>query len=154
MICPSDFFTSSKMDFKRSSNSPRYLAPAIKDPMSNSINLFSFKDSGTSPFIIRQAIPSTTAVLPTPGSPIKTGLFFVLRDKICITRRISSSRPIIGSILPSRTSWTRSRPYFFKASTFSSEFGVSNFFPLRRSNSALKQASLFKLKVLTNSLEI
>ena len=32
--------------------------------------------------IIGLANPSTTAVFPTPGSPIKQGLFFVLRDKI------------------------------------------------------------------------
>ncbi len=36
--------------------------------------------------------------MPTPGSPNKTGLFFVRRDKICTTRLISSSRPITGSI--------------------------------------------------------
>ena len=35
--------------------------------------------SGTSPFTIRNASPSTIAVLPTPGSPISTGLFFVRR---------------------------------------------------------------------------
>ena len=38
--------------------------------------------------------PSTIAVLPTPGSPIRTGLFFVRRESTWITRRISSSRPI------------------------------------------------------------
>jgi hypothetical protein len=31
---------------------------------------------------IFKAIPSTIAVLPTPGSQTKTGLFFVLLDKI------------------------------------------------------------------------
>ena len=153
MICPFDFLTSSKIAFKRSSNSPRYLAPAINDPISNSINRFSFNDSGTSFFMIRQAIPSTTAVLPTPGSPIKTGLFFVLRDKICITRRISSSRPMMGSIFPSLTSCTRSRPYFFKASTFSSEFGVSNFLPFLLSNSASLACFSFKPNALTNCFE-
>ena len=40
------------------------------------------------------------AVLPTPGSPISTGLFLVRRLSTCITRRISSSRPITGSSLP------------------------------------------------------
>lgn len=33
----------------------------------------------TSPLIIRCAKPSTIAVLPTPGSPISTGLFLVRR---------------------------------------------------------------------------
>ena len=35
------------------------------------------------------ARPSTTAVLPTPGSPISTGLFLVRRDSTCMTRSIS-----------------------------------------------------------------
>ena len=51
---------------------------------------------------MRSARPSTIAVLPTPGSPISTGLFLVRRESTCIVRRISSSRPITGSSLPSR----------------------------------------------------
>ena len=50
------------------------------------------------------ASPSTTAVLPTPASPIRTGLFLVRRFKISTTRAISLSRPITGSILPWRAS--------------------------------------------------
>ena len=46
--------------------------------------------------MIRWARPSTIAVLPTPGSPIRTGLFFVRRLRTWMTRRISSSRPITG----------------------------------------------------------
>ena len=61
-----------------------------------------FRLSGTSPSTMRRARPSTMAVLPTPGSPISTGLFFVRRDSTWITRRISSSRPMTGSSLPSR----------------------------------------------------
>ena len=38
--------------------------------------------AGTSPFTIACAKPSTTAVLPTPASPTRTGLFFVRRAKI------------------------------------------------------------------------
>ena len=48
------------------------------------------------------ANPSTTAVLPTPASPIKTGLFLVRRFKISTTRLISLSRPMTGSIFPWR----------------------------------------------------
>src|SRR4249919_1626867 len=48
------------------------------------------------------ARPSTTAVLPTPGSPIRTGLFFVRRESTCMTRSISFSRPMTGSSFPSR----------------------------------------------------
>ena len=49
--------------------------------------------SGTSPATIRWASPSTIAVLPTPGSPISTGLFFVRRDRIWMTRSISVLAP-------------------------------------------------------------
>ena len=116
IICPSLFFTSSKTAFRRSSNSPRYLAPATNAPISSANIFLSFKPSGTSPFTIRCASPSTAAVLPTPGSPIRTGLFFVLRERIRITLRISSSRPMTGSNFPSLARSTRSEPYFSKVS--------------------------------------
>ena len=48
------------------------------------------------------------AVLPTPGSPISTGLFLVRRLRIWMVRRISSSRPITGSSFPSRAAAVRS----------------------------------------------
>ena len=108
--------------FKRSSNSPRYLAPASIEPMSSEINRLLFKPSGTSPAAMRCARPSTIAVLPTPGSPISTGLFLVRRLSTWMTRRISSSRPMTGSILPSRARWVRSWPYFSRAAKFSSGF--------------------------------
>ncbi len=44
-------------------------------------------------------MPSAMAVFPTPGSPIKIGLFLVLLEITCIVLFISSSLPIIGSIL-------------------------------------------------------
>ena len=46
---------------------------------------------------IRCARPSIAAVLPTPGSPIRTGLFLVLRERIRTIFRISASRPMTGS---------------------------------------------------------
>ena len=46
------------------------------------------------------ANPSTIAVLPTPGSPKSTGLFFVLRQRISDTSYISLSLPIILSNFP------------------------------------------------------
>ena len=70
-----------------------------------------FSPSGTSPSTMRRARPSTMAVLPTPGSPMRTGLFLVRRDSTWITRRISSSRPMTGSSLPWRATSVRSRPY-------------------------------------------
>ena len=84
--------------------------------MSRARSFFSFSDSGTSPLTMRSARPSTIAVLPTPGSPMRTGLFLVRRDRTWMVRRISSSRPITGSSLPSRAASVRSRAYFFSAS--------------------------------------
>ncbi len=122
MMRPSLFFTSFNTALRRSSNSPRYLAPAINEPISNEKIVLSFKLSGTSFFTIRWAKPSTMAVLPTPGSPIRIGLFFVFRDKMRMTSLISSSLPITGSCFPLRTACTRSMPYFSNASYWSSWF--------------------------------
>ena len=99
---PSLSVTSLSTALSRSSNSPRYFAPATSAPMSSATRRLFFSVSGTSPSTIRRASPSTIAVLPTPGSPMSTGLFFVRRESTCITRRISSSRPITGSSLPRR----------------------------------------------------
>ena len=94
---PSASVTSFSTALRRSSNSPRYLAPATSAPMSRPMMRLSLRPSGTSPRTMRCARPSTTAVLPTPGSPMSTGLFLVRRDSTWMTRRISSSRPITGS---------------------------------------------------------
>ena len=85
------------------------------DPRSSAITRLSLSVSGTSPRTIRWARPSAIAVLPTPGSPISTGLFLVRRLSTWMTRRISSSRPMTGSSLPARASLVRSRPYFSRA---------------------------------------
>ena len=79
IISPSDDCTSFKTAFKRSSNSPRNFAPAMRAPISRETTRLFFKPSGTSPRTMRWAKPSAIAVLPTPGSPIKTGLFLVRR---------------------------------------------------------------------------
>ncbi len=68
--------------FRRSSNSPRNFVPATKRPRSRERISFSFTDSGTCPRTICWAKPSAIAVLPTPASPIKTGLFLVRLDRI------------------------------------------------------------------------
>ena len=60
--------------------------------------------AGTSPFTMACAKPSTTAVLPTPASPTRTGLFLVRRAKISAVSWISLLRPITGSSLPLRAS--------------------------------------------------
>ena len=100
MMRPSDFWTSFSTDLRRSSNSPRYLAPATRADMSSSTMSLSLMVEGTSPDTMRWARPSTMAVLPTPGSPIRTGLFLVRRESTWMVRRISSTRPITGSSLP------------------------------------------------------
>ena len=69
--------------------------------MSSAHTRLPLSPSGTSPATMRCASPSTIAVLPTPGSPISTGLFFVRRESTWMTRRISSSRPMTGSSFPS-----------------------------------------------------
>ena len=84
--------------------------------MSREKMVLSWRFLGTSPRTIRWASPSAMAVLPTPGSPMSTGLFFVFRLRMRITFRISSSRPMTGSIFCSRARRTRSVPYFSRAS--------------------------------------
>ena len=123
MIFPAASVTSFRTAFRRSSNSPRNFAPAISAPRSRAMTRLSLRSSGTSPRTMRCASPSAIAVLPTPGSPISTGLFFVRRESTCITRRISSSRPMTGSSLPCRASSVRSRPYFSSAWYLSSGLG-------------------------------
>ncbi len=107
---PSPSATSLSTALSRSSNSPRYLAPAISAPMSSAITRRSRRESGMSPETMRWANPSTIAVFPTPGSPMSTGLFFVRRESTWITRRTSSSRPITGSSLPASAAAVRSFP--------------------------------------------
>ncbi len=52
----------------------------------------------------RAAKPSTTAVLPTPASPVRIGLFCRRRIRMSMICRISSSRPVTGSSWPFRGS--------------------------------------------------
>ena len=102
--------SSSMIFLSRSSNSPRYLVPATSDPMSRVRTRLLSSVSGTSPATIRWARPSAMAVLPTPGSPISAGLFFVRRERIWMTRSISFSRPMTGSSLPARAASVRLIP--------------------------------------------
>ena len=67
-----------------------------------------------------KAYPSEIAVFPTPGSPIRTGLFFVLLERIWMHLRISSSLPITGSSFPAFAMAVKSFPYFSSASYFPS----------------------------------
>jgi hypothetical protein len=63
---------------------------------------------GTAPSAMRSAKPSTTAVFPTPASPVRMGLFCRRRRRTSITWRISASRPRMGSMRPARASAVRS----------------------------------------------
>ena len=130
---PSLLTTSLITDFKRSSNSPLYFAPAIKAPISRAKIFLPFKFSGTSPSIIRCAKPSAIAVFPVPGSPTKMGLFFVRRLKICNKRRISSSLPITGSSIPLFASSFKFLAYLFNALYDSSAVEEMTFSPFRSS---------------------
>ena len=61
--------------FRRASKSPRNLVPASSPPMSSAKMRRSANAGGTSPNSIRRASPSAIAVLPTPASPTRIGLF-------------------------------------------------------------------------------
>ncbi len=94
----------------RCSNSPRYFAPATIPARSNDTTRTSANDHGTAPATIRRANPSTIAVLPTPGSPTNTGLFFDRRPSTSMACSISASRPTTGSNFPARANSVRSSP--------------------------------------------
>ena len=73
------------------------------------------------------AKPSTIAVLPQPGSPIKIGLFFLLLDIICANLSISGSLPITGSSFPSLANLIRSREKLSKTGVFELTTSVLTF---------------------------
>mmetsp|Transcript_67001 Transcript_67001/g.216584 ORF Transcript_67001/g.216584 Transcript_67001/m.216584 type:complete len:385 (+) Transcript_67001:893-2047(+) len=109
---------SERMFLRRSSNSPRYFVPESSMPRSSSMIFLSSNISGTSPSTMRWAKPSAMAVLPTPGSPMSTGLFFWRRAKIWIARSISSSRPMSLSFSPAATAAVRSLPNSASADSY------------------------------------
>ena len=93
-------FSSSRIALILSSNWPLYLVPATREPRSRVSTLLLSNVLETFLCTIFRASPSAIADLPTPGSPIRTGLFFFLLDRIWDTLSISSSLPIIGSSWP------------------------------------------------------
>ena len=72
------------------------------------------------------------AVLPTPGSPTKRGLFFFRRHKVCITLSISEERPTTGSILPFSAMATDSVVYAARLGWVSSSFNEPIYFHIER----------------------
>ena len=118
--------TSSIIFLSRSSNSPRYLVPAITLPISNDITRLPLIESGTLLSMIACANPSTIAVLPTPDSPINTGLFFCRLLNTSITRTISLPRPITGSTPPLNANSVKSLANPFNVGVFLSfSYGLS-----------------------------
>ena len=107
MIGLGEALTSSITPLRRRSNSPLTLAPACNKPMSRDSNSTPFNTCGTSPAAIREARPSTIAVLPTPASPTTIGLFLRRRARMSTICRIEPSRHSTGSSLPSRACWVR-----------------------------------------------
>ena len=95
---------------RRSSNCPRYFVPATTAVMSSAMIRLSNSMRDVLRSTMRCARPSTMADLPTPGSPIRMGLFFFLRLRICDMRSISFSRPTTGSSLPSLAAFVMSVP--------------------------------------------
>jgi hypothetical protein len=63
-------------------------------PVSRRAKENSTRRAARAPVTMARARPSAMAVLPTPGSPSSTGLFFVRRPSTCTTRATSASRPI------------------------------------------------------------
>ena len=92
-ISPSLAVTSCTTAFRRSSNSPWYLAPAIRAPHVERVDRLRFQVLG---HVAVDDTPGDTlgdGRLPTPASPTRIGLFFVRRERICSTRRISLVTP-------------------------------------------------------------
>src|ERR1022692_2687560 len=100
MMGVGDDLTSSIKPLRRFSNSPLIPAPACNRAKSRVRMVTLRRGGGTSPSATRIAKPSTTAVLPTPASPVRIGLFCRRRIRMSTTWRISRSRPSTGSIFP------------------------------------------------------
>ncbi len=119
----------------RSSNCPRYLVPATRLAKSSITTRLLKSTRDTFLCIILKAKPSAIAVFPTPGSPIRIGLFFLRLDKICETRSISFSLPTMASSLPSSADLVKSLPKL-------SSTGVLDFESGLRTGSCLRSSGL------------
>ncbi len=93
----SSFSSASRMiSLRRVSNSPRKFVPATTSARSMESIRFPMSDCGTSPRSMRFESASTSAVLPTPGSPIRSGLLLCLRVSTWMRRLSSCTRPMSG----------------------------------------------------------
>ena len=109
---------SSITPFILASNWPLNWVPATIAVMSRRYTCLFASFCGTSPDAIWSARAFNTAVLPTPGSPIKAGLFLLRLFSICINLSNSFSRPITLSSLPSLASLVKLVPYVSKYLSF------------------------------------
>ncbi|MPM73940.1 hypothetical protein SDC9_120925 [bioreactor metagenome] len=128
--------------------------PANTDVKSNDTSRFSLNSKGTSPMAMRCASPSAIAVFPTPGSPIKTGLFLVFRLRMRITSLISPSRPITGSSFCFCAKATRSLAYLLSASYVSSGLSPVTRAAPRTVLSAVKKSCSLIVKRLNRAFTI
>ena len=128
---------------------------------SNAKTLLDCRDSGTSPLIIFNANPSAIAVLPTPGSPSRIGLFFCFLLSICIVLSISSARPITGDSLPCFARLVKSTPNSLSTSSlFLLSFLMwENLFITSKTNSlrlsimvCKRKSKLISLKLICSAL--
>ena len=110
MALPSRTSSSSRF-LNRSSKSPRYFVPATRLAISSAKRRRPLSARGTRSPAMRWARPSANAVLPTPGSPTRQGLFFWRRHKISTMRSSSASRQNTGSSSRSAARRVRSRQY-------------------------------------------
>mmetsp|Transcript_79911 Transcript_79911/g.205539 ORF Transcript_79911/g.205539 Transcript_79911/m.205539 type:complete len:268 (+) Transcript_79911:869-1672(+) len=120
MTCRSLATTSPTTARSRSSKSPRYRVPARSSARSSWITRLPASEGGTLPKAMRSARPCAIEVLPTPGSPTKTGLFLERRPRMRTVLSSCISRPIRGSSFPSRANCVRSSAYLRVSMRFSS----------------------------------
>ncbi len=112
------FLHSSIIDFILASNWPLNCVPAITAVISSKYTSLLNNLAGTFPSAIFIAKPCAIAVLPTPGSPIKHGLFLERRFKIWIILWISLFLPITASNWPFLALFVRFVPKVSKAFLF------------------------------------
>ena len=117
IIFPS-FLHSSIIDFILASNCPLNWVPAMTAVMSKRYTSLFKSLAGTFPLAILKAKPCAIAVFPTPGSPIRHGLFLERLFNICIILSISSSLPITLSIWLFFAFMVRFVPYVSNAFLF------------------------------------
>ena len=102
---------------------PIHFISATKLPTSRNITWWSLNISGALPSAIAFASPSAIAVLPTPDSPTKIGLFFLRLPRTWKSLSSVSVLPISGSISPS---FARLLRFVKNSGCDSFSFGVSS----------------------------